>query len=116
MGAQNQTFSLGVVERVSVADGAVFTVLVGFAHVGIVSRVVELGSVVGVFGAGVVEGGVGFHGVHCCIGGWVGAGEVGELGVRDVEGVLEVAGGVLLGHEEGVEVPETAVDESKGRC
>lgn len=38
------------------------------------------------------------------------AGFVGVGWVRDEEGVLLVAGGVLLGDEEGVEVPEAGLD------
>lgn len=44
----------------------------------------------------------------------LGTGPVGDLGVGDVEGVLQVAGRVLLGHEEGVEVPEAGLDELVG--
>lgn len=35
-------------------------------------------------------------------------------GVREVEGILDFACGVLLGDEEGVEAPETGLDE--GGC
>jgi hypothetical protein len=38
---------------------------------------------------------------------------VGVRRIGDVEGVLEVAGGVLLGDEEGVEVPEASFDETR---
>lgn len=45
--------------------------------------------------------------------GFVVAGLVSERWVADVEGVLEVARGVLLWDEKGVEVPETGFDEAK---
>ena len=40
----------------------------------------------------------------------VGARRVGSWGVGDVEGVLEVASGVLLGDVEGIKVPESGFD------
>lgn len=53
--------------------------------------------------------------VHCgdavVVGFWWGEG---GGGVGEVEGVLDFAGGVLLGDEEGVEAPETGLDE--GGC
>ena len=57
----------------------------------------------------------GFHGVELrfCFG--VCAGLVGFGRVGDEEGVLHVAGGVLLRDEEGVEVPEAGVDEAGDR-
>ena len=42
--------------------------------------------------------------------GFVGVGRIG-----DEEGVLLVAGGVLLGDEEGVEIPEAGFDISRKR-
>ncbi len=49
------------------------------------------------------------------VGWWVGVGArfVGLAWVGDVEGVLEVAGRVLLGDEEGVKVPEAGFDVTK---
>lgn len=58
VGAQDQALGLCVGEGVAVADGAVLAVLVGFAHIGVVLGVVELGRVVCGFCGGVVEGGV----------------------------------------------------------
>ena len=37
---------------------------------------------------------------------------VGHRRVRDVESILQVTGGMLLGNEEGVEVPETGLYET----
>ena len=42
------------------------------------------------------------------------AGLVTSLGVRDVEGILQITGRVLLRDVEGVEVPETGLDELVG--
>lgn len=42
------------------------------------------------------------------------AGLVAKLGVGDVKGILQVAGGVLLGHIEGVKVPEASLDKFVG--
>lgn len=53
--------------------------------------------------------GAGFHGVHLRVYVGVCARLVGLDGVGDEEGVLHVSGGVLLGDEEGVEVPEARV-------
>ncbi len=39
---------------------------------------------------------------------------IGDLGVRDVKGVLQIARGVLLGHEEGIKVPEARLDKLVG--
>ena len=41
---------------------------------------------------------------------WVFAGSVGVWWVGDEEGILLVAGGMLLGDEEGVKVPEAGLD------
>lgn len=62
----------------------------------------------GVFGVGtwLVGGGKGGGGTG--FGAWF----VGFWGVGDVECVLEVAGGMLLRDEEGVEVPEAGFDIS----
>jgi hypothetical protein len=111
VGAQDQFSGFRVGVGVAVADGAESTVLVYFFDVVVVLLVIDCGGRGGCQ-TGIVEFRVLFHGFEGRVCDGVGAGRVGAYGVRDVEGVLEVAGGVLLGHEEGVEVPESSVDES----
>jgi hypothetical protein len=112
MGAQDQFCGFRVGVGVAVADGAESTVLVYFFDVVVVLLVVDCGGRGGCQ-TRVVEFCVLFHGFEGRVCDGVCAGRIGAYGVRDVEGVLEVAGGVLLGHEEGVEVPEASVDESR---
>lgn len=103
--AQDEAQGFRVFEGVPVADGAVFAAFVHLFDVCPVLGVVEGLSVFLVLGE---EGG----GAVWEVGWWVGvdAGFVGLRWVGDVECVLEVAGGVLLGDEEGVEVPEAGFD------
>lgn len=44
--------------------------------------------------------------------GGVGTGRVPGRGVGDVKSILEIAGRVLLGHEESVEIPEAGLDKA----
>lgn len=112
MGAEDETASFGIGKGVAVADAAKGTFLVNATHVVVVGSVVEFGRVKLGLGGGVIQDGVGFHGVHCCISGRIGTGGIGVGRVGDVKGVLEVTSRMLLGDEESVEVPEAAVDVS----
>jgi hypothetical protein len=85
--------------------------LVYFADVVVVFLVVEFWGR-GRSETGIVEFCVLFHGFHCGVCDGIGTGEVGRYGVRDVEGVLEITGGMLLGNEECVKVPESSINES----
>lgn len=105
MGTQDELEGFQVPEGVSIVDKAVFASLVHFCDRVPVAGVVLLGRALR-FGDG--DGAVGeFSG-----GEGVGAGFVGGGRVGDIEGVLEVTGGVLLGDEEGVEDPEAGFDVS----
>lgn len=106
MGAEDEAEGFGGGVGVAVADGAVGAGFVDGAD--------------GVEVCGVVEGG-GFLGLIVLrlivlgllvVGRGFGTGWVGDGGVGNEEGILLVAGGVLLGDEEGVEVPEAGFDVS----
>ena len=113
VGAQDEFCGFGIVVGVAVADGAESSVLVYFADVVVVLLVVKRRRG-GRGQAGIVEFCVLFQGFHGGVGDGVGTGEVGGDRIGDVEGVLKITGGVLLGDEESVKVPETSVDESAG--
>ena len=121
MGAEHEAQGFGGVEGVAVADGAVFAVLVHFADGVPVGFVVGLRGFFGwLGGSGIVGCGFlgvceflrrgRFAGVFRVCSGFVGGGRVG-----DVECVLKIAGRVLLGHVEGIEVPKASFDKTAGR-
>lgn len=88
MGAEDEAEGFVFLPWVAVAERAEFTFLVDFAHV------------VPVLGEGLA--------------GLVVARLVGDGGVGDVEGVLEITGGVLLRDEKGIKVPEARFNETRG--
>lgn len=93
MRAQNEPEGFGLLPRVAVAETAIFALLMDFTH--IVPVFSQRGA------------------------GYVVAGRVGGHRVRDIEGVLEIAGWVLLRDVEGVEVPKAGFDEASvvfSRC
>ena len=114
MGAEDEPQGFFFFPRVSIARRAEGAVLVHGADGVPVGFVVGLG---GMF-LGFVGGGRDerarflFHGLHEGVVVRVVARWVGARGVGDIEGILQVAGGVLLRDEEGVEVPEAGFDEA----
>lgn len=105
VGTEHQSERFFIFEWVAVAYRAVFALLVNLFDVIPIASIVLLGRALRIGGGtGAVGQSLRSH--------RVGPGFVGPRGVGDVEGVLEVAGRMLLRNEEGVEIPETGLDVS----
>ena len=108
MRAKDKARGFGFVVWVAVADGAEGAVLMDCSDVRKIFLVIEFGALRGGVGEGCA---ICFHFVKCFVGDWIGSWRARYRRIGDVEGILKVAGRVLLWYEKSIEVPEARIDE-----